>query len=135
MEESVLISLIIGGAQIVGSIIVLIATIINSKVGKLHDDKDRLRDETDRLKDKVKDQESLLNNMARQIYFLRIVEESVYNELAETNSGYKAKYIKTQIRKSVSKQTSVAYVDNDISKYIGGSKSFAPVPIHNDYIK
>lgn len=135
MDKGILISLIIGGAQIIGSLIVLVATIINSKVGKLHDDKDRLKDENDKLTQKIIAKETQISKMAHQIYFLRFVEESICNELAEKNSEFSQKHIKTQIRKAVSANVNISYVDNDIKNYIDSYVPITPISIDSYYIK
>lgn len=67
METGVLISLILGGAQIIGSVLVLWSTKINSDVSKLKDENERLDGELDK-------KQRTIDRFARQIYFLRFVE-------------------------------------------------------------
>ena len=92
MDTGITIALIFGGAQIVASALMMSSTISTNKNGIL---KKRNRE------------------FAKAIYFYRVLEESVYKELAETNSPNKAEGIKRKIHSVVKNYLGYPYVNLD----------------------
>lgn len=118
MDKGVLISLILGAAQIIGSIIVLIATIINSRVGKLHTENERLKRDA--------------KNFAKQVYFLRFVEVSACEELANIKNKKSITLMKN-VHRTIANDINVPYqsMDKDVRGYLDTCKSTEPIDISN----
>ena len=117
METGVLIALLLGGAQVLGSILVLISTIISNK--------------DERLKNTVEKQEAKIEKFARQIYFLRFVEESVYYELAQANADRPFIALKRDIHQAIASEISIPYesLDGEVKKIIEMGKKIEPIDI------
>lgn len=124
-----LISLILGGAQIIGSVLVLWSTKINSDVSKLKDENERLDGELDK-------KQRTIDRFARQIYFLRFVEESVYKELESTNTRYRVSQIKKEIHSCVENHIDIKYqsLDSEIKTILDRGRAVEAIDI-SSYIK
>lgn len=124
-----LISLILGGAQIIGSVLVLWSTKINSDVSKLKDENERLDGELDK-------KQRTIERFARQIFFLRFVEESVYKELESTNTRYRTSQIKKEIHTCVENHIDVKYqsLDSEIKTILDRGRTIEAIDI-TSYIK
>lgn len=117
MDTALLFALILGGAQVIGSIIVLISTIISNKNGK--------------LKMEIEKKDKQLIKYARQIYFLRFVEESVYSELAHTNADCHQDTVKKRIHSAIAEETGIRYesMDSEIMRKIEDCRNIKPIDI------
>lgn len=129
METGVLISLILGGAQILGSVLVLWSTKINSDVSKL---KEQIKSNKQDLYNKQR----TIERYARQIYFLRFVEESVYKELECTNTSYTSVQIKREVHSCMENHLDIKYqsLDSEIKQILDCGRSIKAIDI-SSYVK
>lgn len=116
MDKGILISLILGGAQIIGSVIVLLATIINSRGSKLQIENERLKRDAKIL--------------AKQVYFLRFVEVSVCEELANIKNKRPITLLKN-VHRIIANDINVSYqsIDRDVKGYMDTCKNIEPVDV------
>ena len=117
MDIALIVALILGGAQVIGSIIVLISTIISNR--------------NNRLTKEIEKKDKQIVRYAKQLYFLRFVEESVYAELAQTNANCHQDTVKKRIHSAISDKIGIRYnsMDNDILQRIDDSQNIKPIDI------
>lgn len=130
MDTGILIAIILGAAQVVGSLIIAVSTVHSNNTSSLKDDIIRLKSRYEKL-------ERTKERYAKQLLFLRIVEESVYEELAKANTSYKKAKIKGLVHHSVTEQSGIFYesIDSEIKREAGiAFGEIKPVDI-DSYIK
>ena len=124
MDTGITIALLLGGAQIIGSVIVLVSTCISNNNRKL-------KNEISQLNQRISKKDNRIIRFAKQVYFLRFVEESVYAELAKTNTSKKVRVIKQNVHGAIAKEISVNYesLDCEIRDVLEMSKPIEPINI------
>ena len=117
MDTALIVALILGGAQVIGSIIVLVSTIISNRNGRLEREVERKDKQIDRY--------------AKQVYFLRFVEESVYAELAQTNAACHQDTVKKRIHGAIAEKIGIRYesIDSEIMRRIEDCQNIKPIDI------
>lgn len=122
--SGIIIAIIIGAAQVISSREVYKST-------KISNDNQRLKDDIDQLKIEREKRERKIERYAKQILFLRFVEESVCSELARTNTDYKLLEVKRRIHRDVEEIIEVSYenYDSEIKHDSGKNLIIEPVDI------
>lgn len=130
MDKGILIALILAGAQVICGFFVWLNTKLNNKTNNL-------KEEISQLNEKLGKKEERLKKFAKQIYFLRFVEESVYGELVKTNTDYTIKGVKQKIHGTIAEMINVKYksMDDEIKELIDACQSISPIDISDSYIK
>ncbi len=129
MDKGVIIAIIFGGAQVIASIIIAVSTHEANKCS-------RLKDDVLRLSKTIEHHNKKIIRYAKQIFFLRFVEESVYAELAKTNTDNSTHVIKRKIHQLIAKELAINYdsMDDEIKKTIEIGRPVEPLDI-SEYIK
>lgn len=125
----IIIALILGGAQVWSGKLALEST-------RITHEKEKLIDEISQLKEQHEKDQNKIRRYARQVYFLRFVEESVYAELGRTNTSYQPQAIKGRIHGDIANEIGIQYdsMDSDIKQDIEMSRNIEPIDIRS-YIK
>ena len=89
---SIVLAGILGASQVISSL-------ISNRNGRLRDKNEALKNQNRRF--------------AKQVYFMRVLEESVIAELCKSNTDYQPLHVKRQIRKAVFDYLGYKYESND----------------------